>query len=147
MSEGNKNAVRHVFDEVWNKNNVALIEQLFAPTYTHHDPSSPDVGRGPEGYKKLVAMYRGAFPDLRFTYDDLVAEGETVSVRWSTRATHKGDLHGIKPTGKEMSISGISVCHFAGGKIVDEWVNWDSLGMLQQLGVVPQLASAKVAAR
>jgi steroid delta-isomerase-like uncharacterized protein len=142
LSEGNKNVVRRLFGEVWSKNNTTLVDELLAPTYSHHDASTPDVGPGPEGYKKIVATYRGAFPDLRFTCDDLVAEGEKVTARWTCRGTHKGDLNGIKPTGREVTISGISICDFAGGKVAEEWVNWDALGMLQQLGVVPQLAKA-----
>ena len=146
MSEQNKNAVRRLFEEVWNKGYVPVADELFAPTYTHHDSSTPDVGRGPESEKKRVSLYRNAFPDLRLTIEDLIAEGETVMARWSCRGTHKGDLNGIAPTGKQFTISGISIARFASGKMVEGWVNWDALGLMQQLGVVPELAKAKAIA-
>lgn len=142
MSEGNKNAVRRVFDEVWNKKNLPVADELFATNYTHHDPSTPDAGHGPESEKKRVTLYHNAFPDLRLTPEDIIAEGEMVMARWTCRGTHKGDLGGIAPTGKPMAISGVSICRFANGKIVEGWINWDALGMMQQLGVVPQLAKA-----
>jgi steroid delta-isomerase-like uncharacterized protein len=146
MSEGNKNVVRRLFEEVWNKGNLPVADELFAPTYAHHDPSTPDVGRGPESEKKRATLYRTAFPDFRLTAEDIIAEGETVVARWSCRGTHKGDLGGIAPTGKPFTISGISIARFANGKMVEGWVNWDALGLMQQLGVVPQLAKAKAVA-
>jgi steroid delta-isomerase-like uncharacterized protein len=147
MSEGNKNVVRRLFEEVWNKGNLPVTDELFAPTYAHHDPSTPDVGRGPESERKRTTLYRTAFPDLRLTVEDMIAEGETVVVRWSCRGTHKGDLGGIAPTGKQFTISGVSIARFVNGKMVEGWVNWDALGLMQQLGVVPELAKAKAAAR
>jgi steroid delta-isomerase-like uncharacterized protein len=146
MSEGNKVIVRRLFEEVWNKGNLQVTDELFAPTYTHHDSSTPDVGRGPESEKKRATLYRTAFPDVRFQIDDVIAEGETVMARWSCAGTHKADLNGIAPTGKHFSISGITVARFANGKMVEGWVNWDALGFMQQLGVVPELGKAKVLA-
>jgi steroid delta-isomerase-like uncharacterized protein len=146
MSDSNKNVVRRLFEEVWNKGNQAVADELFAPTYAHHDTSTSDFGRGPDGEKRRAMHYRTAFPDIRFTVADLVAEGETVVARWSCQGTHKGDLNGIAPTGKQFTISGISVARFANGKISEGWVNWDALGMMQQLGVVQDLAKAKAVA-
>jgi len=145
MSEQNKNAVRRLFEEVWNKGNPQVADELFAPTYAHHDSSTPDVGRGPESEKRRATLYRTAFPDLRLTIEDIIAEGDTVMARWSCRGTHKGDLSGIAPTGRQFTISGVSIARFAGGKVVEGWVNWDALGLMQQLGVVPELAKPKVA--
>jgi predicted SnoaL-like aldol condensation-catalyzing enzyme len=146
MSEANKNAVRRLVEEVWNKGNLPVADQLFAPIYNHHDTSSPDLGRGPESEKLRATLYRTAFPDIRLTIEDLIAEGETVTARWSCRGTHKGDLSGIAPTGKSFTITGTSTVRFASGKMVEGWINWDALGMMQQLGVVPVLGKAKVAA-
>jgi steroid delta-isomerase-like uncharacterized protein len=146
MSEQNKTNVRRLFDELWNKGNLPVADELIAPIYTHHDASTPDVGRGPESEKKRVALYRTAFNDLRLTVEDMIAEGETVVARWSCRGTHKGDLSGIAPTGKPITISGVSIARFDNGKMVEGFVNWDALGMMQQLGVVPQLAKAKAMA-
>ncbi len=146
MSEGNKFVIRRSFEELWNKGNLSLADELFTPNYEHHDASSPDFGRGPESEKKRAALYRTAFPDLQLTIEDIIAEGQTVMARWSCRGTHKGDLSGIAPTGKQINISGVSVARFTGGKMVEGWVNWDALGLMQQLGVVSELAKTKAAA-
>ena len=146
MSEQNKTVVRRVFDELWNKGNLPVADELIAPTYTHHDASTPDVGRGPESEKKRVTLYRTAFPELRLTVEAVIAEGESVVARWSCRGAHRGDLSGIAPTGKQFVISGVTVVRFTDGKIVEGWINWDALGLMQQLGVVPELGKAKAAA-
>ena len=147
MSDTNKNVIRRLFDEVWNKGHQPVADELFAQNYSHHDSSTPDVGRGPESEKKRVTVYRNAFPDIRLTIEDIISEGETVTVRWSCHGTHKGDLNGIAPTGKQVAISGISIARFTNGKMVEGWVNWDALGLMQQLGVVPELGKAKAAAK
>ena len=147
MSETNKTVVRRLFEEVWNKGNLPVTDELFASNYAHHDSSTPDVGRGPESEKKRATLYRTAFPDLRLTIDDIIAEGETVMARWSCRGTHKGDLSGIAPTGKQFTISGISVARFTNGKMVEGWVNWDALGLMQQLGVIAEVGKFKAVAR
>jgi steroid delta-isomerase-like uncharacterized protein len=146
MSEQNKTNVRRLFGEVWNKGYVAVADELFAPSYHHHDSSTPDFGRGPESEKKRVTLYRQAFPDIRFTIEDLLAEGETVVARWSCRGTHKGELNGIAPTGRQFSITGLSIARFTNGKMFEGYVNWDALSLLQQLGVVPELFRAKALA-
>jgi steroid delta-isomerase-like uncharacterized protein len=146
MSEQNKTNVRRLFEEVWNQGHVAVADELFAPTYNHHDNSTPEVGRGPESEKKRVTLYRNAFPDIRFTIEDLLAESETVVARWSCRGTHKGELNGIAPTGKQFNITGISVARFTNGKMFEGYVNWDALSLMQQLGVVPELGRAKAVA-
>jgi steroid delta-isomerase-like uncharacterized protein len=145
MSEANKNVFRRLFEEVWNKGYLPVADALFAYNYIHHDPSTPDVGRGPESERKRATLYRNAFPDLRLTIEDIIAEGETVVARWSCEGTHKGDLGGIAPTGKPFKISGVSIARFAGGKMVEGWVNWDAQGLMQQLGVVPEPAKAQAA--
>ncbi len=146
MSKENKTIVRRLFEELWNKGNLSVADELFTPNYEHHDPSTPDFGRGPESEKKRATLYRAAFPDLRLTIEDIIAEGDAVMARWSCRGTHKGDLSGIAPTGKQFTISGVSIARVAGGKMAEGWVNWDALGLMQQLGVVPETAKAKAAA-
>jgi len=146
MSEQNKTNIRRLFEEVWNKGQLPVADELFAPTYTHHDSSTPDVGRGPESEKKRVTLYRNAFPDIRLTIEDMLAEGETVVARWSCRGTHKAELNGIAPTGKQFNITGISIARFTNGKMFEGYINWDALGLMQQLGVVPELGKAKAAA-
>ncbi len=147
MSDANKNVVRRLFEEVWNKGNLPVADELFAENYSHHDSSTPDFGRGPASEKKRATLYRTAFPDVRLTVEDIIAEDETVTARWSCKGTHKGDLGGIAPTGKQFTISGISVARFTNGKMVEGWVNWDALGLMQQLGVVAEVGKAKAATK
>jgi steroid delta-isomerase-like uncharacterized protein len=147
MSEGNKTIVRRLFEELWNKGHLPAADELIAATYSHHDASTPDSGRGPESEKKRVTLYRTAFPDLRLTIEDIIAEGDSVVARWSGKGTHKGDLNGIAPTEKQFSISGVTIARFAGGKMTEGWINWDALGLMQQLGVIPELFKTKAAAR
>jgi steroid delta-isomerase-like uncharacterized protein len=146
MSEHNKAIVRRLVEELWNKGNLSVADELFAPNYEHHDASTLDFGRGPESEKKRATLYRTAFPDIRLTIEDIIAEGETVMTRWSCRGTHKGDLSGIAPTGKQINISGVTIARLANGKLAEGWVNWDALGLMQQLGVVSELARTKAAA-
>ena len=146
MSEHNKAIVRRLVEELWNKGNLSVADELFAPNYEHHDASTLDFGRGPESEKKRATLYRTAFPDVRLMIEDIIAEGEIVMTRWSCRGTHKGDLSGIAPTGKQINISGVTIARLANGKLAEGWVNWDALGLMQQLGVVPELAKTKAAA-
>jgi predicted ester cyclase len=147
MSESNKAVVRRLFEEVWNKGNLQVADELFVPNYIHHDASTPDFGHGPESEKKRATLYRNAFQDFRLTLEGLFAEGEDVAARWSCRGTHKRELNGIAPTGKQIAITGISIARFAGGKMLEGWVNWDALGLMQQLGVVSEVGKSKVAVR
>jgi len=146
MSEQNKAIVRRLFEELWNKGNLSVADQLFSPNYAHHDPSTPDFGRGPESERKRATLYRTAFPDLQLTIEDIIAEGETVMTRWSCHGTHKGDLSGIVPTGKQFTISGVTIARLTNGKLAEGYVNWDALGLMQQLGVAPELVKTKAVA-
>src|SRR6266478_1279931 len=96
--------------------------------------------------RRRATLYRTAFPNIRLTVEDIIAEGETVVARWSCRGTHKGDLNGIAPTGKQVNITGVSIARFTNGKIFEGFVNWDALNLMQQLGVVPELGKAKTTA-
>jgi steroid delta-isomerase-like uncharacterized protein len=147
MSEQNKSVVRRLFDELWNKGNLQVADELIAPTYQHHDASTPDLGKGPESEKKRVNLYRTAFHDFRLNIEDLLADGETVVARWSCRGAHKGELNGIAPTGKQFAITGVTIARFSNGKIVEGFVNWDALGLMRQLGVVPEPTKSLAAAR
>lgn len=142
MSEANKAIARREVEEAFSKGNLDVLEDIIAPDYVSHDPGIPEPIRGLEGVRQLVAGYRQAFPDLQVTIEDQIAEGERVVTRWSARGTHQGDLWGIAPTGKQATVTGISIERIVGGKIVEDWTNWDTLGLMQQLGVVPAMARA-----
>lgn len=132
-TEDNKALVRRGFEEIWNRGNLAVIDEFIAPNYVDHEPTT--TLQGPEAHKQFVLMYRSAIPDLHITIEDQIAEGDKVVTRWTARGTHQGPLMGIPPTGKQAVVTGID--RFANGKAVEAWNNFDALGMLQQLGVVP----------
>jgi len=141
MSEQTKLSSVVCFEELWNKGNLSLADQLFTPNYTNHDSSSPDFGHGPESERKRATLYRTAFPDLRLTIEDLIAEGDTRhGPLVPVTAPTKGISTGWPPTGKQFTISGVTIARLLNGKLAESHVNWDALGMMQQLGVVPQLA-------
>jgi steroid delta-isomerase-like uncharacterized protein len=142
VSAENKTLVRRWFKEVWSKGNLAVADQIVAANYANHDPASPMPEPGREGLKKHVTTYRTALPDLTITVDEALAEGNKVTVRWTARGTHKATLMGIAPTGKQVTLTGISVIRISGGKVAEHWVTWDTLGMMQQLGAVPPLGQA-----
>jgi len=140
-SEQNKKIVRRTFEEPWN-GNFAVVDEFVASDYIGHDPANLEPLRGPEGVKEFISTYRAAFPDARIMVEQQLAEGDLVATRWSGRGTHEGELMGIEPTGKQVTVSGLTISRLKGGKIVEEFGNWDTLGMLQQLGAIPELAHA-----
>ncbi len=137
MSDENKAISRRVFEEIISQGNLSLVDEIFASNYVDHDPANPDVS-GPGGFKLLVSKYRSAFPDLRLTVNDIFAEGDEVVVRWTWSGTHKGDLEGVPPTGKKMGGEEITISRLSGGKVEEDWANWDALDLMRQLGVVPE---------
>lgn len=138
-SEQNKAIVRRAFEEPW-KGNLDVIDELIATQYIGHDPANPEPLRGPAGVKEFISTYLAAFPDARITVEQQLAEGDLVATRWTGRGTHEGELLGISPTGKRVTVSGLTISRLEGGKIVEEFQNWDTFGMMQQLEAVPALA-------
>jgi len=136
-AEDTKALARQFIEEGFNKGNLAVADALIAPTFANYDPGTPPLSAGPEGYKQLVTAYRTAYPDLHLNVDDLFTEGDKVAIRWTARGTHTGPLGDIPATGKSAMMTGISVLIIAGGKVAAQYTNWDTLGMLQQLGVIP----------
>jgi steroid delta-isomerase-like uncharacterized protein len=144
-TEENKATVRRSIEEGWNQGHVAVFDELNAPNFIYHDPGVPDV-RTTEDYKRWVTETHKAFPDLHFTMEDLVAEGDQVAVRWTFRGTHTGDLVTPMPlpaTGKQVTGSGIAIGRFAGGKVLEIWNQGDTMGFMQQLGVIPARGQAR----
>ncbi len=134
-AEENKALGRRWVEEIWDKANLAAFDELLAPEFVcNYAP--PDVPHGPEGYRQTVNLYHTASPDMHYMVDEMVAEGDKVAVRWTGSGTHKGDLMGIAPTGKQLTITGISILRIASGKIIEEWGEMDMLGALQQLGIM-----------
>jgi steroid delta-isomerase-like uncharacterized protein len=140
-SEQNKKIVRRVFEEPWT-GNLAVVDEFVARDYIGRDPANPEPVRGPEGVKEFISTYRAAFPDAQITVEQQLAEGDLVATRWRGRGTHEGELMGIEPTGKQVTVSGLTISRLEAGKIVEEFQNWDTFGMMQQLGAIPALAHA-----
>jgi steroid delta-isomerase-like uncharacterized protein len=135
-----KTIVRRFVEESWNgKSNV--VDELIARDYVGHDPANPEPVRGPEGVKTFISTYRAAFPDLRITIKDQLAQDDLVATRWTSRGTQKGELMGIEPTGKQVTVSGVTISRLADGKLVEEFYNWDAYGLMQQLDAIPVLAT------
>ena len=133
-TEENKAIARRWTEEVWTKGNLAATDELLAADFVFNYPA-PGMEPDREGYKQTVSMF-GAVPGP-YTIEDMVAEGNKVAVRWTWRGTHKGEVMGIAPTGKQVAITGINILHIIAGKIMEEWGEMDMLGMMQQLGVFP----------
>ena len=134
----NEEVVRAFFEQVLSQGNMDLIDDLLAPDFVLHvspDPSQ-DV-QGLEGVMGFVMGLRAAFPDVTYTVEELISEGDSVVVRWVNSGTHQGDYFGIPATGRPVSIGGANLFHLAGGKLVEEWGFPDSLSILIQLGVIP----------
>ena len=138
MSRENKTLTRRSW-EIVAKGSLETLEDVLQEVYAHdivmHEPDE-DV-RGIEGLTQFVSMIRSALPDLRITLEEDIAEGNKVVSRWRAQGTHQGELMGIAPTGNEVAITGITIHRIEGGKIVEEWENWDALGLMQQIGAVP----------
>lgn len=133
-TEESKALMRRGYDAL-NERNWAAFDALCDSDIVFHNASM--TMHGLEAYKQFIAMYFNAFPDGRLTIEDLLAEGDKVVVRHTFRGTHQGTLMGIPPTGKQVTVTGVNIIHFVNGKAIEEWANYDDLGLLQQLGVVP----------
>ena len=138
MSEENKAIVRRQEEELFTQGNLDAADEIYAPNYVGHDPSNPEDIRGLEAAKQAAADYREAFPDLQVIIEDLIAEGDKVAARVRFSGTHQGELDGIAPTGRRVDCTGIVISRIEGGKIAEDWANFDDLGMMQQLGVIPK---------
>lgn len=128
--------IRRYYKEVWDNRNPDLIPGLFAPEYVNHAGARGVLG-GPEGIAKNYASLVEAFPDVRFTLDDVLVDGEKVVVRYTMYGTHQGDFQGHPATRREVVVPGIGIYRVAGGMIRESWVLRDSLVLYRQLGMVP----------
>lgn len=146
--EMNKTGSRRIFEDVFNKGKLAVIQEICLPNYLVHDPGVPNKEvRGHDGFSQYVNIFRTAFPDLSLTIDDQIAQGDEVVTRYTAHGTHRGDLMGIAPTGKKITVTGIILDRYSNGKLAESWNHSDYLGMMQQLGVVPAMAGAQTAGR
>ncbi len=131
----NRRLVRRLLDQVWNRGDWMVADELLAPDLIDHTPF-PGQTPGREGYKRGMAQVRTAASNFRLTVEDMLAEGDRVVTRWVACGIHTGALFGIPATGQPVRVTGMTVVRIAGGQIVEQWMNWDAFGLLKQLGVI-----------
>jgi predicted ester cyclase len=136
-TDENKELVRRQFDDIWNGANWAAVDELFARDYVNHDPYNPDQPTGPQGFRQRVESYRSVLSNFDLRVEQQVAEGDMVETHWSLRGIHAGALEGVDPTGNPVHVDGQLLSRIVEGKFVEEWVHWDTLGLLRQIGAVP----------
>jgi predicted ester cyclase len=141
-TEENKALIRRLFEEGLNQNKPGVFDELLALDFVIYDPP-PGTQPGPEGFRKVVAMFRTAFPDLHVTFEAEFADGDYVMHRGYITGTHQGEWQGIAPTGKQIKMKTLDIWRVANGKAVENWVQMDMLSLMQQLGVVPTPAQIR----
>ena len=132
--EENKDLVRRFMEEVWKRMNAEAVDRFVAPDMIDHSGR----GSGREAVQQTVRLFAAAFPDWHLTIEDLIAEGDKVVMRGVAGGTHRGAFMGIPPTGRRVTVPGIHIMRIADGKIAEHWAQGDYLGMMQQLGRIPQ---------
>ena len=132
MSEASKEVFRSLADEVWNQKNAGSIEKYVSANYVGRSPEG-DVN-GLDGFRQVYATYTTAFPDCRIVIEQLLSEGDMVAFHYVFHGTHKGELAGIAPTGKSVSVHGVGISRLEGGKVAEDRVVWDTLSLMQQIG-------------
>jgi steroid delta-isomerase-like uncharacterized protein len=121
-----------------NQRNIDAVDEIYASDFVGHDPAMPEDVRGVEGAREFYGMYQSAFPDVQITIEEQVAEGDTVATRWTARGTHQGELLGVPPSGNRVEVMGVTISRIEGGKVAEEWDNYDALGMMQGIGAIPE---------
>jgi len=140
----NKELTRRLYEECWNQGKVERLDQYVAKDCRYHDPAFPSLTSGLDNLKNHIAMCRNAFPDLRFSLDDMVAERDEVVVHWTANGTQQGQFLGVAPTRKRASVSGTSIYRIKNQKMVEQFADWNLLTLLEQLGAatVPRMQTA-----
>lgn len=139
--EENKEIV-YQLNDVW-QGDLEIVDGLVAEDYTNHNPIVPDAPPGPEGFKQNVSALLTAFPDINWTIEDVIAEDDTVVFRATGHGTHEGELMGVEPTGREVTLSGIVIFRIDDGQVVERWAQFDTIGMLRQLGALTDPSELK----
>jgi steroid delta-isomerase-like uncharacterized protein len=138
MAVDNATLARREVEEAFNGGNLDVLDELLADDYVSHDPAAPEPIRGREGARALIESYRSGVAGLHVQIDDQIAKGDKVVTRWTASGRHEGELFGVPPTGKEIEVTGITIERFEDGRVVEDWTNWDALGLRRQLGVVSE---------
>ena len=125
------------FVQFINSADEKLAEELISPDADFHVPGRPQPVRGPSGYLEIIAMMRGGFPDIQWTLEEMVAEGDKIAARFTMRGTHKGMFMGVPPTGKKIAVQAVNFYRLLHGQFVEERGQPDLLGLMQQIGAYP----------
>jgi steroid delta-isomerase-like uncharacterized protein len=134
--EENKAVTRGFFENVWNQGNFDVMEEFASSDIEVHSASQEFTGV--DAYKKYIQAYRNAFPDVKFTIKEQIAEDDKVVDRFTVSGTHKGELKGIPPSGKRFEVMGIGISRLKDNKMAEIWGVFDALGMMRQIGAAPQ---------
>ena len=134
--EARRARVHVAWEAVWDRGEVAALDDLLAPDYVRRSHSG-STAQDREEFAASVLAVRDAFPDLRTSIDDMLVDGDRVAVRWHSLGTHTGEFLGVPPTGRPVRVSGATFSRFAGERIVEEWVTWDPRQLLSALGIIP----------
>ena len=139
MSEANKEKARRFMEEGFGQGKLEILDEVLDPDFVCYDPNSESGEvRGAETIKQEIEWFRNAVPDLTYTVEDQVAEGDKVVSRYTATGTHQGEFFGVAPTGKRIEMSGIQIDRFdENGKMVEEWPEYDLLGAMKQMGAIP----------
>jgi len=140
----NAATVLQMLDAAWNRGDTSVLHTTVAEDHIDHDDNGDDIGR--DHLVQAILAYRAAFPDMRMSFDDQIADGDKVVTRWTANGTHQGQLDAIPATGRLARISGIFIHQLTDGEITESWTSFDRLGLLQQLGVIPSADSAPTSA-
>lgn len=135
--EQDKALVRRFVEEIFNRGNMSVVDEFFAPDFVEHEELPAGIPNDREGVIQLTTMLRSAFPDFKATIDDIITEGNKVVIRMTWRGTQEGEFMGVPPSGKSVSVGVIDIIRIGDGKFVEHWGQMDSMGMMQQLGAIP----------
>lgn len=136
LPKQNEEIVRRYFAEVWNQGRLDVLDELLAPQYINHTPSTPNPPPGPEGLKPIVAALRKGIPDLHYEIRAIIATDSMAVARVVVTGTQSDTLFGLPPTNKKFAVNQINIEKISGGRIVEHWRVTEELQMMQQLGVV-----------
>jgi steroid delta-isomerase-like uncharacterized protein len=137
----NKRIVEEFISDLFTKGDLTAVDRYLDPNFINHDPPLPGSAAGGEGMRQAAEVFRQAFPDWRSDVQQMIAEGDLVAEHFVAHGTHRGSVMGEPPTGQHVVLRGINIFRMAGDKIIERWGRLDDLGMLQQLGLVPEPAT------
>jgi len=141
-TDQNKTIARRIVEEGWTKHNPMILEQLISPDAPLHDPQNPTIAKGPQGAKSTLATYLKAFPDVKITIEREIADGDYVVQQLLLTGTNTGEFNGVPATDKKVNVTGVMTSKIKDGKVIETWSLFDSLTLMQQLGLVPAQVSS-----